>query len=167
MLPLAWVAVLIAGGAVKPGQSRFILGKMSGHPVHNNTDPSCVTGIHEPHKALGRAITGCRRKIACHLIAPGGVVGIFRQRHQLNVRIAQLLDIGNQLLSQLFIGIRVAVRIFAPGARMQLINIHRLSIMGLSLFGALPGLILPNIAVHLIVKGGVARARFVVIGIRV
>ena len=50
---------------------------------------------------------------------------------------------------------------------MKLINIHRLRIVGFSPFGTLPGFILPGIATHLIVKGGISLARLIVVGVRV
>ena len=50
--------------------------------------------------AIGIAKTRARREIAGHLIAPGFIQGVFHYREQFDMRIAELGDIGNQLIGQ-------------------------------------------------------------------
>ena len=59
--------------------------------------------VDEGHEVLRRAVAGGRRKVACHLVAPGSVERVFRQRHQLNVRKAHFLHIRDQLVAELVV----------------------------------------------------------------
>ena len=125
MLALAGIGIFIAGAAVKPVQPGGVSGKMSRHPVEDHPDARLMTGIHKEHEILRGAVAGGGGEVSGDLIPPGAVKGMLHHRQQLNVGIAHVLHIGDQLLRQLAVGKGVAVRISPPGAGVHLINVHR------------------------------------------
>jgi len=84
------------------------------NPVEDDTYPALVHVVHEVHEVLWRAVATGGRKIARHLIAPGAVEGMLRDRHQLDMRVPELLEIGRKLMRERAIAdlrrIRPAIR---------------------------------------------------------
>lgn len=60
-----------------------------------------VGGIDELLELFGRAEAGRDGEEVGDLVAEGGVVGVLHHGHQLNGRVARLLDVGQQVLSEL------------------------------------------------------------------
>ena len=108
------VGQLVAAGAVELVQSVFILREVRGNPVKQNADVRLMALVNEFHELLRVAVAGGRRIIARDLIAPRGIVGILGQRHQLDVGIAHLLQIGDQMLGKLLIIMYAAVGLALP-----------------------------------------------------
>ena len=154
VLPLAGVLILVARGPVEEGQARRVPGEMGGNPVHNDADALLVAAVHKAHKVPGLAIAGGGGKIADDLIAPRTIVRVLGQGHELNVGEAHVLHIGDELVPQLIVGKDAAVLIFPPRARMDLIDIHRLLIMGMLRLVLEPVIIVPVIAAQLHPAGG-------------
>ena len=91
--------------------------------------------IHESLKVIRRPVAACGRIIARHLVAPGGVEGMFHDRHQFHMGIAHLLHVFRQLLGDLPVVVELApvdsLAVFIclhgllhPGTEMHLINRH-------------------------------------------
>src|ERR1019366_7600427 len=57
--------------------------------------------------------------VAAHLIAPGRTVGVFHDRHQLDVGEAEVLDVVDQVLGQVAVA-----RALTPGPQMDLVDAH-------------------------------------------
>ena len=64
-----------------------------------------------------------RREVRRHLVAPGAAERVLHHRHQLDVGEAHLVDIGNELVGQLAVGLALA-----PGAEVHLVDAHRLGV---------------------------------------
>ena len=63
-----------------------------------------MAAVDEAHEVGGRAEAAGGGEIADRLIAPGAVEGMLHHRQQLDVRVAHLLDVGDQLVGQFAIG---------------------------------------------------------------
>ena len=165
MLAFSRVRILVAAGSVKFCQPVDVPGEMSRHPIHNYADSRLMAPVHKAHKLLRVAVAGGRRKIAGHLIAPGTVVWILRHRHQLDMGISHLLHVRDQLIGELFIGKRIAVGELSPGTGMDLVNIHRIGIVGMLCLILIPGIVVPLIAVQTVKFGRVGGAGLIMISV--
>ncbi len=119
---------------------------MSGHPIKDHADSCRMHLIHKVHQILRRAVTGGRRIVTDHLIAPGFIQRMLHHRHQLDVGIAHPLHIINDLRRKLSVGIKFpAVRRLIKGSQIDLVNTHGLifRLQDLSVFQ--PLVILPLI----------------------
>ena len=78
-----------------------------------------MAAIDEVHEIVGRAEAAGDREIANGLISPGGVERMFHDGHELDMRIAQVLHVGNQVRQPVPVGQpAVPSSVFAaPGAR--------------------------------------------------
>ena len=129
MFALARIFIFIEGMAVKISQSVGVLWKMGRYPVQNDADTVFMEIIYKIHEILWRAISGGRRKISGYLIAPGAVIGMFRNSHKLYMGISHFLHIGSQLMGGLDICIAAIffrAVLFTPGAQMNFIDAHGL-----------------------------------------
>ena len=108
------VGQLIAARPVKLIQAVFILREVRGHPVEDDADVLPVALVHKVHQLPRRAVAVCRREVARHLIAPRRVVGVLHNGHQLDVRVAHILDIRDQLRRQIVPVVDAAVRMPLP-----------------------------------------------------
>src|SRR5262249_49911777 len=109
MKSLARIRVLVEVRAVEKAQSVLVGGKVRWHPIENHADASGVQMIDEVHKVLGRAIACGGRKIAGGLIAPRSVERMLGNRHEFNMREAELIQIIAQRMRKLAVGKKVAV----------------------------------------------------------
>ena len=98
---------------------------MRQHPIQDDAYARTVAAVHEFHKILRRAVARRGREHPRHLIAPAAVERILRDGHKLDVRIPHLLDVRNELVRDCGIAQTVAVRILAPAAEVNLVNVHR------------------------------------------
>ena len=119
------VGKLVAARAVKLVKTVLVLREMRRDPVEDHAEALPVAFIHEAHQLLRRAVAVRRRVIARHLIAPRRVVGIFHDRQQLDMRIAHVLDIGDQLRRQIVPAVGAPVGMALPGAGVNLIDVER------------------------------------------
>ena len=132
-----------------------VLGEVSGYPVEDNADAFLVALVYERHEHIGRAVAGGGSIVAGYLIAPGSVKGILGHRHELDMGVAHLLDVGDQLLSQLVIGEGIAVGILSPGACVNLIDIEGVLKMVVFHLVLVPSFIIPLILVVVVDDGSV------------
>ena len=167
MLALARVGVLVAGFAVEPKQPALVAREMRGHPVEDHAQARRVTAVDKPHKLLRRAEPRGGGIIARDLIPPRTVVGVFHHRQHLDMGVAHIEHIGDQLIRQLLIGQRTAVRIPPPRRGVYLVNIDRAVIDRLPFLFLLPCGVLPLVAVQIVHLGRRARTRLKMIGVGV
>jgi hypothetical protein len=84
-VPLSGVGVFVEVGAIEKCQTMAVLGEVPRYPVHDYTDALLVTSIDKVHKVLGRTIAGGSGIVACHLITPGAVKGVFCHGQEFNM----------------------------------------------------------------------------------
>ena len=155
MLADSPVLVLIAACAVKAREAVSVLREVSGNPVEDNADACLVSLVDEIHQILRLAVTGGSSEVACALIAPASVERELGERHELNVCIAHFLYIGNKLLGKLAVAVEVAVVIFAPRARVYLVNVDRTGLVGMSVLELVPCGVVPLVVIDMICAGSV------------
>ena len=127
VLAFSGILILKAGPAVKVGQTMCVLWKMSGYPVQNHTDTVLVKVVYKVHKVLGCAVAGGGSEISRHLIAPGAVIRMLRNAHQLYVGVAHLFYVSRQLMGGFSICIEAVFFLsvlFPPGTQVNLVNAY-------------------------------------------
>lgn len=87
-------------GTIEPGQPMAVFRKMCRYPVDNHTYALLVTLIDEILEIIGVTKTAGRSKQANRLIPPGTIERVFRHWQQLQMGVAHLFHIGDQLLCQ-------------------------------------------------------------------
>ena len=100
----ARIGMVIEMGAVEKREAVRIVREMRGRPVHDDPDTGCMGGIDKRHEVFRRAVAAGRRKIAGGLIAPGSIKGMFSDRKEFNMGVAEVLYIGNESGGQLVVG---------------------------------------------------------------
>ena len=90
--------------AVEECQAVRVAREMRGRPVEKHADAFLVAAVDEIHEIVGRAEAAGHRVIADRLIAPRRIERMLHDRQQFDVRVAHLLDVGNQLVRQFAIG---------------------------------------------------------------
>ena len=155
----AGISVLVAGGAVELAQPRLVLGEMGGDPVQDYPDARLVQFIDEVPELVGRAVAGGRGVVADDLVAPGAVEGMFHYRHELHVRVAHFLQIGDQLAGNLGVVQDAPVLSPAPGAQVHLVDVHGLALRHLFLPGFHPFAVVPPVFRQVPQLAAVARAQ--------
>ena len=165
VLSLSGVLILVAGGAVELGQARRVPGEVGGDPVHNHPDARLVAPVDEAHKVVGGAVPGGGGEIARHLVAPRGVEGVLRQGHELNMGKAHLFHVGDELVPQLLVREDAAVLVLPPRARVDLVDVHRLLVVGVLPLVLQPLLVVPLVALQVVPPGGGAGAGLGVAGV--
>ena len=153
------VGKLVAAGPVKLKQAVFVLREVRRHPVEDDADPGLMAGVDKLHELLRRPVAVGRGEIAGDLIAPRGVVGIFHDGQQLDMRIAHILDIGNQLRRKLLIIEIAAVFMPFPRACVDLVDIDRTFDRGLLCGAGTIERVMPLEAVRRIDHAGGVRQR--------
>ena len=73
---------------------------MRRHPVQDHADVVLVAVVDEVTEIIRSAEATGRRVVAGGLVAPGGVVGVFGDRQQLDMAETQILDVVDQLMRQ-------------------------------------------------------------------
>ena len=128
MLAAARIGVLVERRAVELPQAVAVAGKMRRHPVHHHADAVLVAKVDEVHEILRAAVAAGGGVIAHRLVAPTGRKRVLADRQQLQVRVAHLLAIIDQLMGQLAIA-QPAVGIVAgppPTAQVDFVERQRL-----------------------------------------
>ena len=144
------VLILIAAGAVKAAQTVRVLGEVSRYPVEDNADALLVSAVNKIHQILRLAVTGGSGIVAGHLVAPAAVEGEFGEGHKLDVGVAHLFYIGDQLVRQCAVVVEVAVLIFFPGAGIDLVDVDRLALVRIILFPLHPFAVVPLVVIDMI-----------------
>jgi hypothetical protein len=84
-----------------------------------------VQDVHQVHEILRRAVAGRRREVAGRLVAPGAVEGVLGDRHQLDVRVAELVHVFDQAMRGVAIAEPATIFGAAPGAEVQFVDRDR------------------------------------------
>ena len=124
---LARIRVLVQMRAVELREAVGVTGKMRGRPIENYADARDVAAVDEFHELRGRAKAAGDGVVAERLIAPGTVEGMLHDGEQLDVRVAQLFHVGNELVGYFAVG-EPAVAFLgnaAPGAEMDFVDGQR------------------------------------------
>jgi hypothetical protein len=74
--------------------------EVRGHPVDDHAEAGLVAAIDEVHEILRRAEARARRVVAHHLVAPGAVERVLGHAHQLDVRVAHVEHVRDQLVGE-------------------------------------------------------------------
>ena len=154
------LAALVKRLSVKLIEAVRILGEVRGHPVEDDADPRIVEGIDERHEIFGRAEAGSHGKVARHLVPPRTVEGEFRHGHEFDVRIAHLLDIGNELARKVEIGIIISVVVFFPREQIDLVDVHRRGVDILFVERIEISAVLPFVPLEVVELGRIRRRSF-------
>src|SRR5580704_10292650 len=121
---LARVGMLVKMRAVEFGEAEGVTREVRGSPVEKNADARVMAAVDKFHEFRGRAVTAGRREIANRLIAPGAVEGMLHDGEQLDVRIAEIFDVGDELVAELAVR-EPAIAVLgdaAPGTEMNFVN---------------------------------------------
>src|SRR5271166_5656707 len=127
MKSAARVSVLVQGLAVEQRKAMHVGWKMRWNPVENDGKPGGVGFVDEARKSGWIAESPGRRKQPDRLIAPGFVERMFRDRHQLDMREAEIRGVRDQLFGDLVIGQEAPAFAASPRAEMDLKDRHRLA----------------------------------------
>src|SRR5690625_3976992 len=119
------ICILIKCCAVEPTQSVLIFSKMCRNPIYNDTNPRLMAAVNKILQVVRVSESAGRSVITSDLIAPGGVVGVFCNRHQLHVCIAHIREIGYKILCQFTVAQTSRVLASMPFAGSEMYNIVR------------------------------------------
>ena len=86
--------------AVEFRQPKRVARKVRRRPVENHADPRLMAAVDELHEFRGRSVAAGRREVSDRLVAPRAVERMLHDRQQLDVRVAELLHVGNQLIAE-------------------------------------------------------------------
>ena len=120
--------MLVERRAVELPQAVAVAGEMGRHPVQHHADAVLVAEVDEVHEILRRAVAAGGRVVAHRLVAPTGRERMLADRQQLDVRVAHLLAVLDQLMGQLAVA-QPAAGIVAgppPTAQVDLVERQRL-----------------------------------------
>ena len=90
------------------------------HDIHDDGDSLSVGVVHQGLELLGRTETGTQCEEIAHLIAERAVIGVLLQGHDLDGVVAQFLDAGQDILTELFE--RAHLLLFCRHADMAFVN---------------------------------------------
>src|SRR5690625_3575227 len=104
---------------------------MCRNPIYNDTNPRLMAAVNKILQVVRVSESAGRSVITSDLITPGGVVGVFCNRHQLHVCIAHIREIGYQILCQFPVAqkSRVPAHMPFPGAGVYFIDSERQIVM--------------------------------------
>ena len=131
MLSHSWICILIQACTIKLCKSMGIFWKMRRYPVQDHTDFILVALVDKICKVLRFSVAGSRCIISGHLISPGTIKRILRNTHQLNVCVPHFFYIWDQIGYEIPVTVKsfiIPARMTFPGARMNLVDCHRLCI---------------------------------------
>src|SRR5258708_987119 len=74
--------------------------EMRGSPIQNDADAGLVTAVHKLHEFRRSAKAAGGGEVAERLVAPRAVVGMLHDGQQLDMRVAEIFDVGNQLVAE-------------------------------------------------------------------
>ncbi len=135
MKTLARIGVLVQGGAVEARQAVLVGGEMRRRPVEDDAETRRMGAVDEAGESGRLAEAARRSEEADRLVAPGLVERMLADRQQLDMGVAHVGDIRDELVGELVVGEERSVEMAPPRAEMDLVDRHRLA-AGLAL-GAL------------------------------
>ena len=124
MRTLARVGVFEKVSTVKLREAVRVAREVRGSPVEKHADIFLVTAIDEIHEIRGRAEAAGGSVVAERLVTPGAVEGVLHDGEKLDVGVAELFDIRDELFGEFAIG-EPAIVIFgdaSPGAEVDFVN---------------------------------------------
>src|SRR6266481_5268836 len=124
MRALARVGVFVEMRAVELREAMRVAREMRGSPIENDADSSLMAAIHKFHEYCGRAITAGGGEITERLVAPGAVKGVLHDGEQLDVGVAEIFHVGDELVTELAVG-QPAILFLgnaAPGAEVHFVD---------------------------------------------
>ena len=106
-----------------------------------------MQAVDERAEVVRRAEARRRRVVAGHLVAPRARERVLHDRHQLDVREAELERVVGELVGQLLVGQRAVAleRVEAPGAEVHLVDRHRRGVRLARAPPLQPGLVAPAV----------------------
>ena len=127
VLAQARIGVLEQVRAVELREAVRILREVRRHPVHEHADAGLVQPVDEALEVVRRAVARGRREVPEHLVAPRAVERMLGDADQLDVRIAEVVHVRDQLIGNFVPGEerRLAMPRAAPRAGMQLVDVDR------------------------------------------
>ena len=87
------IRVLVQVRAVEERERPVVAREVRRHPVEHHADPVLVQPVDEAAEVVGRAEARRRRVVPGHLVAPGAGERVLHDRHQLDVREAEVGDV--------------------------------------------------------------------------
>ena len=142
VLPPQGVRVLVQGRAVETGQRPVVLREVGGHPVEDHADPRLVEAVHQVPEVVGCAVPRRGGVVGGDLVAPGTPEGVLGHRHELHVREARLLEVGDQLVGEAPVS-----QALLPGTHVDLVDRHGPLVRGTGGTRVHPFLVLPVVEV--------------------
>src|SRR5258706_504596 len=124
MRALAGIGVFEEVGAVELGKAVSVAREVRGSPIENNADAGLMAAIDKFLKIGGRSEAAGGGVVAEGLVAPGAVKGMFHDGEQFDMGVAEILDVGDELLGEFAVG-EPAIFFFwnaAPGAEVNFVN---------------------------------------------
>ena len=124
MRALARIGVFVEMRAVEHAEAMGVAREMRGSPVEKDAEAGLMAAVDEFHELGGRAVAAGGGEVAEGLIAPGAVVGMLHDGEQLDVRVAEIFHVGNELIAEFAVG-QPAIVIFgdaAPGTEMDFVD---------------------------------------------
>ena len=134
VLALPRIGVLEERRAVELGEPERVLRKVARHPVEDDADVVLMARVDERLEVRRRTEAARRREEARDLIAPRRRVRVLHHRQELDVRVAHVLDVGNEPLGELAVGqvaiadgvaAVLAIRDARPRPEMHFVDRHR------------------------------------------
>ena len=124
MRALARVGVFVEMRAVELREAVRVAREMRGRPIENDAEAGLMAAVDKFHEIGGRAVAAGGGEVAERLVAPGAVEGMLHDGEQLDVRVAEIFDVGDELVAEFAVG-EPAIVIFgdaAPGAEMDFVD---------------------------------------------
>src|SRR5580693_7324242 len=124
MRALARVGMFVKVRAIELREAEGVPWEMRGSPVQKNSDAGLVAAVDKLHEFSGRAVAARGGEVANRLIAPGAVEGMLHNGEKFDVRVAQIFDVGNELVAEFAIG-EPAIAFLgdaAPGAEVNFVD---------------------------------------------
>src|SRR5262245_57757002 len=124
--------------------------KVRRHPVDDDAESGLVTAIDEAHEVMRRAEACGRRVVADDLVAPRLVERMLGDRHQLEMRVAELERVSDELVAEILPAQEWALTVVgsAPCARMHLVDVDRAARSVAARAGTYPVVVAPRVAIE-------------------
>ena len=107
-VPVGVDLVLVEHLAVEVGEALGVGAEPAADPVEDHADAGLVAGVNEVHELLGVAVARGGGVVAGGLVAPGAVKGVLVDGHDLDVGVAHVLDVGNELVGEVVVAVHDA-----------------------------------------------------------
>src|SRR5258707_8867896 len=99
MSALARVGMFVQVSAIEFGEAVRVAGEVGWSPVEEDAQACVMAAVDKLHEFSGRAIAAGGGEVADGLIAPGTVEGMLHDWEQLDVGVAELFYVRNELIA--------------------------------------------------------------------